>query len=469
MNHSLPLLSALLDYKKEAVYPLHTPGHKGGRGALKELLELFQDALKIDVSLMSELDDIHNPQSFLLEAQKLAAKLYGAKKSFFSVNGTSGALHAMLLGALEPGEQILLPRNVHRSLVGGLIISGVQPIYIMPEFDLEFGIAKQICVEQIENYLYKYPDIKAVLLTSPDYYGVAADLLKIAEVVHNHGAVLLVDEAHGPHLGFSEELPKSALESGTDVCAQSTHKIVGALTQCSILHVQGDKVDIDKMQKAMSILTTTSPNYLLLASLDAACYQLAVNSSKMLSNAFKVAIALREEIEKMPYLQLFVRENLDVTKVTINVTKLGLTGFQVADFLRQEKIAVELADYFNILLLVTYSDDIYIIDKVIKSLEKLISLRKDDCKEVSFLQQPLTKVVLTPREAFYKKSIKVKLLEAKGFVAAQEITFYPPGVPLLLPGEEVTQEIIDYCLAYQKEAKQEYFDYIDVVLVDENR
>ncbi|MBQ7760125.1 MAG: aminotransferase class I/II-fold pyridoxal phosphate-dependent enzyme, partial [Acidaminococcaceae bacterium] len=266
----MPLMEALLKYKQENIYPFHTPGHKGGRGVEQRLRSEMGASLVMDVSLMSELDDIHEPETYIKEAQALAARAYGSDACFWAVNGTSQAIHAMLMTALQPGEKVLLPRNAHRSVAGGLILGGIEAVFMQPDYCGEFGINFQVQPKAVQAALEKDSSIKAVLLTSPNYYGVAADVEAIAKICHERKVVLLVDEAHGPHLGFSNLLPKSALQCGADACAQSTHKILGAMTQCSMLHVQGQRLSVERAADVMSLLTTTSPNYLLMASLDVA-------------------------------------------------------------------------------------------------------------------------------------------------------------------------------------------------------
>ena len=456
MNFNAPLLKAMEKYRKAKIYPLHTPGHKGGRGAEAYLQKLLgQEALSLDVSLMSELDDIHNPQTCLKAAQQLAAQLYGADASFFAPNGTTGAIHAMLLGALQPGAKVLIPRNAHRSVVGALVLGGFVPVYVVPEFSARWTLSLQITAEAVEKTLAAEPSVKAVVLTSPNYYGLAADVAAIAQITHAHQAVLLVDEAHGAHLGFSEHLPPSALSCGADAVAQSTHKILGALTQCSMLHVKGERLDLSKMQAAMSLLTTTSPNYLLLASLDAARSQMAAAGKTLVEKALSAAEKLRNALASIPGVRLVDKSiigqggvaALDFTKVTAQVTGLGVTGPEAAAALRQAGVAVELVDRDKVLFLITYADANaefdHIITIITKTLRQIAGTKA--LHQVNFALPSLPRQRLTPRQAFFARRQVIPFAQAAGQISAEQISFYPPGIPVLVPGEEITQEIIEYC------------------------
>lgn len=457
LDNYKPLCEAIEKYRKAHVYPFHTPGHKGGRGADETLSALMGDtALTSDVSLMSELDDLHNPQGCLQEAQELAAKLYGADATFFAPNGTTGAIHAMLIGTLVPGDKILVPRNTHRSVIGGLILGGLRPVYVLPAYSEAWSLSLQVTVEDIEKMLIAQTDIAAVLITSPNYYGMVADLPAIAKVAHEHGALLLVDEAHGAHLGFSPLLPPSALQCGADVVAQSTHKLLGALTQCSMLHIRGKRVERQQVAAAMSLLTTTSPNYLLLASLDCARSQMAAEGKLLVERAVKVADKLRIALEKIPQLKVLKQSiigqggvaGLDTTKVTVNVRELGFSGVYVGEELRRAGIAVELVDRDNLLFLLTYADDNQEIDDVIGKIVLTFMMLGALHREVTKVENsilPLPRQVLLPRVAFYAFKKECLFAEAAGEISAEQISFYPPGIPVVVPGEEITEEIISYC------------------------
>ena len=453
---AMPLVEAMLKYKHEDVYPLHTPGHKGGRGMERLLRQEMGASVAMDVSLMSELDDIHEPESYIKEAQDLAARTYGSDACFWCVNGTSQAIHAMLMTALNPGEKLLLPRNAHRSVAGGLILGGIEAVYLQPEYSEEFGLMLQVTPAAIEATLAADSSIKAVLLTSPNYYGVAADVQAIADICHAHGAVLLVDEAHGPHLGFSEALPPSALQGGADACAQSTHKILGAMTQCSMLQVQGARLDLQRAVDVMSILTTTSPNYLLMASLDAARAQVQAHGAEMAEAAVGAAGKLRAVCRAHAGLKVLEEADcgglrLDSTKVTVNFASWGYTGVEVGEALRRARVAVELVDAQNVLFLVTHADVTSDYDAALARIDAVLSELERHKREPLVAKTigavPVTSSAMKLRDVFYAPKRAVSLEAAVGCVCGEQVSFYPPGIPVLLPGEVITREIVDYCKA----------------------
>lgn len=449
-----PLVTALLNYKDADVYPLHTPGHKGGRGLLPQLNQQLGAGAIMDVSLMSELDDIHEPVSCIKEAQQLAAELYGSDACFWAVNGTTQAIHAMLLTALDPGEKLLLPRNAHRSVAGGLILGGIEAVYLQPELQPDFGLQLQVTPQAVATALAADPAIRAVLLTSPSYYGIAADVRAIAELCHAHDAVLLVDEAHGPHLGFSELLPPSALQCGADACAQSTHKLLGAMTQCSMLQVRGKRLDLQRAADVMSVLTTTSPNYLLMASLDAARAQLAAHGRSMAEQAVQAAAKLRQLCSAHAGLRVLSAADchglrLDSTKVTVNFAAWGYSGVEVGERLRQARIAVELTDAANVLFLVTYADTTADYDAALARIEAVLceleQAKRPPLPTPRTLPAPTTQSSLPLREVFYRPKRSLPLAAAVGAICGEQVSFYPPGIPVLLPGERITAEIIHWC------------------------
>lgn len=417
---------------------------------------------------MEELDDLHEPTGCIEEAQDLAAALYGADAAFFAVNGTTGAIHAMLVAALSPGDAVLVPRNVHRSVFGGLVLADARPVYIDPIVDEALGIAHGLSTEAVREACRLHPEAKALLLVSPTYYGVASDVRAIAEIVHEAGMALLVDEAHGAHLAFSDDLPESAIAAGADLVAQSTHKLLGAMTQASLLLLREGRIEKERVQRAMSLLTSTSPNYLLLASLDIARLQMAEAGVAHLARAMGLARKLRREVNATPGLFSFGEERmggagafaLDPLKLTVTVTGLGLTGAEAAHILRHEhKIEAELFDAQNVLFLLTYADTEESAGRLLAALHSLAQRRTaqavtaaaaaiavpDGRKAQAAVRLPAAPpVAIPPREAFYRRSVPCRLREAAGRIAAETIAFYPPGIPVICTGEVFTAEVCRY-------------------------
>lgn len=445
-----PLVEAMKKYSADGALAFHTPGHKQGLGAHELLKNLITaEGLRQEVSLMEELDDLHSPHSCIKAAEILAAELFHAAEVFFMVNGTTSAVQAMILSTLKPNDLVFVPRNSHRSIMSGIILSGAIPIFLPIEFSSTLKIPLNLTVETLELAIKKFPQAKALILTSPNYYGVAADVKKIAELLHEKKMLLLVDEAHGAHLNFSEKLPLSATDAGADLIAQSTHKILGSLTQTSMLLVGKNFDGAEKVRRAASLLQTTSPNYLLLASLDIARLQMEESGAEKISRAIELSKKLRVEINLIDGLKTFdAIENfsLDLTKVTVNVENLNLTGLEAEKILRHKfKIQCELSDAANLLFLITYADTEEKIFKLVDALKKMD--RWVDGKMESVFSPPsknISVAKISPREIFFSEVESVELEKSVGKICAEEVTFYPPGIPILNLGEIITAETLDY-------------------------
>ena len=454
-----PIAEAMQAYERDGALAFHTPGHKQGLGAHPLLKKLITPSgLREEVSLMEELDDLHEPTMCIKEAQKLAAELYEADEAFFMINGTSGAIHAMLMGALQPGDTVLVPRNAHRSIIGGLILVGATPIFIQPEIDEKLGIAMELSTTNIAKAIAENPTAKALIMVYPTYYGVTANLTAIAELVHSHNMLLLVDEAHGPHLKFSERLPLQAIDCGADMAAQSTHKIVGSMTQTSMLLIKGERVDRERVRQAASLLQSTSPNQLLLASLDIARLQLAEHGKELVGRAVQLAEKLRTAINEIPGLWSFSADylpsdiGLDLTKVTVNISQLGLSGPQAEHILRYEyKIQCELSDAYNLLFIITYADTERQLAVLIAALQSLATKynKAKNFSEVAKLP-PLPKSGMTPRAAFFAQVVSVPFAQAVGQIVAEQVMFYPPGIPILAPGDIIDEASLSYIYDMQQ-------------------
>ena len=468
-QYEAPISHAMKEYAGDGALAFHTPGHKQGLGAHRLLRELItEDGLRQEVSLMEELDDLHEPEGCIKAAEALAAELWGAEDTLFVINGTTGAIHAMLLGTLSPGDEVLIPRNAHRSIIGGVILAGAVPVYVQPEVDKRLGIAMGLSLSAVQRAIAAHPGAKALVAVYPTYYGYGCDLRAIAEAVHEAGMLLLVDEAHGAHLRFSDELPPQAIDLGADVAAQSTHKLLGSMTQTSMLHIGSHRVDRGRLRQAAGLLQSTSPNQLLLASLDIARLQMAEEGRERMAEAVRLSHLLRSQVNQISGLYSPGLEScragadsgaacLDYTKVTVNLDGLAVDGPEAELILRhQYKIQCELSDACNLLFIISMADNEAVVARLLAALKDLAAKhlqgekqeRKNECRG-AMGDMPVPRQRISPREAFFADYKAIALAGAVGAVAAETVAFYPPGVPLLCPGEEITAEIVEYIRRYQ--------------------
>lgn len=455
-----PLFTALRRHAERQPVQFHIPGHKKGSGMNPEFKEFIgPNALSIDLINIAPLDDLHQPSGPIMEAQKLAAEAFGADYTFFSVQGTSGAIMTMILSVCSPGDKIIVPRNVHKSVMSAIIFAGAKPIFISPEMDHRLGIAHGITTRAVRKALDLHPDAKGLLVINPTYYGLCANLKEIVQLAHERNIPVLVDEAHGVHVHFHEDLPLSAMQAGADMAATSVHKLGGSLTQSSVLNVREGRVNPKRVQSIISMLTTTSTSYILLASLDTARKQLALHGREMAEHAMRLAQYARTEINKLPGLYCFGEEILgseakfdyDPTKLTIHVAELGITGHDVERWLREvHNIEVELSDMYNILCLITPGDDEHTVGLLIEALRQLASEHagRGLANQVKVKVPEIPHLSISPRDAFYADTEVIPLREAAGRIIAEFIMIYPPGIPILLPGEVITQDNIEYILEH---------------------
>ncbi|MFN2461164.1 MAG: aminotransferase class I/II-fold pyridoxal phosphate-dependent enzyme [Candidatus Velthaea sp.] len=461
-----PYFQVLLDYVDAGVIPFHTPGHKQGLGMDRAFRDFVGDnVLAIDLTQIRGLDDLLQPEGPLVEAQELAAECFGAEHTYFLINGSTSGNQCMMMAALNPGDKMLVPRNAHKSAMGGLIMSGGYPIWMQPEVDEALHMDHTVTPEAVRAALGENPDVKAVYVVSPTYYGVAADLEGIAAAAHEHGIPLLVDEAWGPHFHFHPALPKSAMEAGADMCINSTHKMLGSLSQTAMIHVQGDRIRLDRLKAVYKLFLSTSPNLVLVASLDVARRQMALEGPALLSRTIEIANDARRRLNEIPNVYCFGEElegrpgvfDLDPTKITITVKKLGYTGYEAEEILRRRyNVQVELADLFNTLALFTIGTTAEAADELVYGVKELA--REDRPVDIfspsGVLQRRVKKgtyrlpkippIRLLPREAFLANTEIIPFKKSAGRICAEVITPYPPGIPVISPGEEITPEIIDY-------------------------
>lgn len=451
-----PLFDALMEYVNNNTIPFHVPGHKKGQGMWGDFQKFVGiNVLSIDVTVFKQVDSLHKPTGVIKEAQELAADAYNSDYTFFSIHGTSGAIQAMIMGVVNPGEKIIIPRNVHKSVTAGIILSGSIPVYMQPEIDHSVGVALNVTPETVIETLEQNEDAKAVLIVNPTYYGVSTDIKRIAKIVHSYGIPLIVDEAHGPHLHFNDRLPISAIDAGADVCSQSTHKIIGSMTQSSLLHVKKGFVDVNRIKTVMSLLQTTSPSYILLASLDVARKQMVMEGKKLLDRTIELANYARNKINSIEGYYCFGEEVLnkkgaygfDPTKITITCKDLGLSGYELERILAEKYfIQPEMSDLYNVLCVFSLGDSKEHVDALINALEEISSQQCCSVRrKIGIIDVPeIPEQILSPRDAFNSLTVSVPLSDSMGQISAEFLMAYPPGIPILCPGEMITREIINY-------------------------
>ena len=455
-QQNTPLFNGILKHIEKNPVQFHIPGHKQGKGMAPEFREFIgENALSMDLINIAPLDDLHQPKGIIKEAQDLAAEAFNADHTFFSVQGTSGAIMTMIMSVCGPGDKIIVPRNVHKSIMSAVILSGAIPIFIHPEIDKALGISHGISIHSVKSALEQHPDAKALLVINPTYFGVSADLKSIVDIAHSYHIPVLVDEAHGVHIHFHDELPLSAMQAGADMSATSVHKLGGSMTQSSILNVKGNLVSYKRVQAVLSMLTTTSTSYLLLASLDVARKELATRGKELLDYSIQLANSIRKQINEIEHLKCVGKEILeteaaydyDPTKLIISVKDLGLSGNDVEIWLRTHyNIEVEMSDLYNILCIITPGDTEKEADILVSALKHLADERHSLAEKIDtqVLLPNIPLLAVSPRDAFYSETELVPFDDSEGRVIAEFIMVYPPGIPIFIPGEIITEDNLRY-------------------------
>lgn len=429
--------------------PFHMPGHMQGRGAPEDLRRLLGlPALAADTTQVLDLDDIHRPRTALKAAQELAARAWGADRTWFLVNGSSCGNQAMVLATVAPGEEILVPRSAHRSVMAALVLSGARPVYAVAPYDEEMGVNHALEPSEVERLLDERPGIRAVLFTSPTPYGACADVQALVALARRRGLPALADEAWGPHLAFHPALPGSALAAGADLVVHSAHKLLSALSQASLLHQRGDRPAPARVEAVLRMLQSTSPNCLLVASLDSARRQAALRGAEDWGRAIALAEEARAALERVPGLRCLGPGRApayDPTRLVVSAVELGYTGIELERLLRdRHRIQVEMSDLRNVVALVAPGHAESEVARLVQALRAL-PRRAAPARVPSAAElPPLAQQGMTPREAFYAPSAAVPLDQAPGRTCAELITPYPPGIPLLCPGEVFSAEHVEY-------------------------
>ena len=468
---NMPLLDALSQMVQKTHAAFYAPGHKQGKGVSQSIQDLIGAAVfQADLPELPELDSLFTPEGAIAQAQELSAETFGANRTWFLINGSTSGIIAAILATCSTGDKIILPRNIHQSAIAGLILSGSIPIFLNPEYNRCEGLAYNVTAAGVEQALKLHPDTKAVMMLHPTYQGICGDLEAIARITHNYNIPLLVDEAHGAHFAFHPDLPPSALSIGADLTVQSTHKTLSAMTQASMLHIQGNKVCSQRISKALALVQSTSPSYLLLASLDAARQQMATEGKQLMSKTIAIAREARKEIAKIGKLSVLNSTQqpgckyLDPTRLTINISQLGITGFEVDEILhKQLGVTCELPLLQHLTFIISLGNTAEDIQKLIQACKSLPSstpiLHHSPISPLPYFSTPIlphshtsplpyfptpTPPLSSPRDAYFASTETTPIEQAGARLCAELICPYPPGIPLLMPGEAISIEVIDY-------------------------
>ena len=452
-----PIYEALQNFRQMRVVPFDVPGHKHGRGNPELTAFLGEQCVSIDVNSMKPLDNLCHPVSVIHEAEVLAAEAFGAAHTFLMVGGTTSAVQSMVLSTCKRGDKIILPRNVHRSVINALVLCGAIPVYVNPEVDRRLGISLGMQREQVAKAITENPDAVAVLVNNPTYYGICSDLRAIVKMAHEAGMYCLADEAHGTHFYFGEDMPVSAMAAGADMAAVSMHKSGGSLTQSSLLLV-GSRMNVGHVRQIINLTQTTSGSYLLMSSLDISRRNLALRGKEVFAKVVSMAEYAREEINAIGGYYAFGKElingnsvfDFDPTKLSVHTRDIGLAGIEVYDILRDEyDIQIEFGDIGNILAYLSIGDRRQELERLVSALAEIRRRYQKDSNGLLSQEYIAPEVVLSPQEAFYAEKKSLPLKESAGCVCSEFVMCYPPGIPILAPGERITKEILDY-IAYAK-------------------
>lgn len=453
-----PIYEALERFGKMRVVPFDVPGHKRGRGNPELAALLGEKCVGMDVNSMKPLDNLCHPVSVIREAEELTAEAFGAAHAFLMVGGTTSAVQSMVLASVKAGEKIILPRNVHRSVMGALVLCGAVPVYVNPDCDARLGIPLGMKIEDVEKAIADNPDAKAVLVNNPTYYGICSDIRSIVGLAHQNGMLCLADEAHGTHFSFHPQLPVSAMEAGADMAAVSMHKSGGSLTQSSLL-LTGPDVQEGHVRQIINLTQTTSASYLLLASLDISRRNLVQRGERTYTEVIRLAEYARAEINGLGGYYAFGKElinggsvyDFDCTKLSVNTLDIGLAGIEVYDLLRDEyDIQIEFGDLGNILAYLSVGDRQREIERLVGALSE-IRRRCGRDRSGMLSQEYISPIVaVSPQEAFYAPKESLQLEQTAGRICTEFVMCYPPGIPILAPGEQITEEIIRYILYAKK-------------------
>ncbi len=447
-----PIYEALEKFRYMRVVPFDVPGHKRGRGN-PELTEfLGSQCVGVDVNSMKPLDNLCHPISVIKEAEVLAAQAFGAKSAFLMVGGTTSAVQSMILTACKRDDEIILPRNVHKSVINALVLCGAIPVYVNPEVDKRLGIALGMKRDQVAKAIKEHPNAVAVLVNNPTYYGICSDLKAIVDMAHEANMLCLVDEAHGTHFYFGENFPLSAMAAGADMSSVSMHKSGGSLTQSSFL-LAGQNMNEGYIRQIINLTQTTSASYLLMSSLDISRRNLALRGREIFEQVRQYAEYARKEINGIDGYYAFGEElingdsvfDFDPLKLSIHTLDIGLAGIEVYDILRDDYcIQIEFGDLGNVLAYISIGDRMQEVERLVSALAEI--RRRFHKNPAGMLSQEYipAQVVVSPQKAFYADKISLPINETENKICSEFVMCYPPGIPIIAPGEKITKDILNY-------------------------
>ncbi|MBM6616223.1 aminotransferase class I/II-fold pyridoxal phosphate-dependent enzyme [Bacillus suaedaesalsae] len=441
---STPLFDSLKSHVKKTPVSFHVPGHKSGNLFLEKGLEFYKDILSIDVTELSGLDDLHQPEEAILKAELLLSNHYGSKKSFFLVNGTTVGNLAMILSVCSVNDTVIVSRNCHKSIMNGLMLTGAKPVFVGPNFDTDLQIATYVSEQTFKEAINQYPKAKAIIITNPNYYGQTFDLTNIISYAHEKGIPVLVDEAHGAHFGIGEPFPKSAIASGADIVVQSAHKTLPAMTMGSYLHFQSDLVSLEQVKMYLKTMQSSSPSYPIMASLDLARAYIATFKKEKVVKLVDTIEKWKDELSTIPQINIVNSKDPNITQDPLKVimqTKTSLSGYELQSLLEEEGIYTELADPLNVLCILPLEvKQLHTISETIKDVLSHLPVIQD--KKSFPFHQITSDFPYSYWELKPKKTKWVTIEEGIEKLSAETIIPYPPGIPLLLYGERITHEHI---------------------------
>lgn len=456
-EQAMPLLDALLRHSRLDYKGFHVPGHKSGKGLLPSAA-IFRELMEIDLTEITGMDDLHSPEGIIREAQQLAAGCFGAEETFFLVGGSTAGNLASITTLCMPGDILIVQRNVHKSVINGLMLAGAKAVFVSPRCNAESGLPSGLDKADVELALRQYPGAKGVFVTNPNYYGMGTDVRGLADLAHAYGKPLIVDEAHGAHYGFHPALPESALSCGADLVVQSTHKMLTAMTMGAMLHVQGERIDRELLRSRLAMLQSSSPSYPIMASLDAARHLLQTEGSQRLARGLQAVKQVESALEQWPWYRTlpdaptFAYETKDPFKLTISDATGTLGGYELQSELEGRGVMTEMADPRHVLFVFSLASDAEDAERLITALERLATdfrlPERTVLASAASAEPSLYREGVSAQVAFGMGKLgdtaEVALSDAAGHIAGEMVIPYPPGIPVLYPGETITGETVIY-------------------------